>query len=105
MYHIHQVSISFITCFSKQELYYEVDGNEADVVDWLTGSCTGLTAVCEVEGSIPGEGMFSEILSPASTFLCKYMDTSKVKIVKPNTVRRSNYKGTSCVSIILEHVN
>ena len=79
----------------------------AEVVEWLMPS----TAVHEVEGSIPAEGMFSEKLSPARTFPSKYMDTSKspewqtskVHIGKTQSVR-ATIKEVSRVSITSEHV-
>ena len=64
------------------------------------------TAVCEVAGSIPAEGMLSEIrfylrLELSHVKTCIF---SKVQICKSNTVRRSDYKGVSRVSIKSENV-
>ena len=74
----------------------------AEVVEWLAPS----TAVSEVAGLILAEGIFSETLSPSfcDGQMVKTWILSKVQIGKPTTVRRSDYKGGSLVSIKSEHV-
>ena len=70
------------------------------MVEWLAPS----TAVREVAGSIQAEGSFKRHYLQLELSHVKTWIFSKVQIGKPNTVRRSDYKGVSRVSIKSEHV-